>query len=193
MCRQLGLSTYGYAVPNAGFGEGTGAVQWDDVVCKGTETQLSQCKRAAPGKVDCPSHKEDVSGVQVARAMPLELQKTQAVQETQEVAENSGGAHSLAVAPAAHTLLGNPCRWASCAAAVWTPKLSPQVSLLSELACCSSGAADQVAACLHCWLTSTPQRRDCCVRLPQWRCASKGAWMASTAGLKSSTKAPGAP
>lgn len=69
VCRQLGLLSgvgSAAAVPNAAFGEGTGDVLFDDVVCSGAETQLQQCSRSAK-RADC-THREDV-GVSCARSI----------------------------------------------------------------------------------------------------------------------------
>ena len=44
---QLGLSSTGYAVPKATFGEGTGPITWDGVRCTGREATIQQCPRAA--------------------------------------------------------------------------------------------------------------------------------------------------
>lgn len=52
---QLGLSQAGYAVGNAAFGEGTGPILWDNVVCNGNEKTIQECSRSPT--VDCESCK----------------------------------------------------------------------------------------------------------------------------------------
>lgn len=44
---QLGLSSAGYAVPNAIYGEGTGPIAWDGVACTGREATIQQCPRSS--------------------------------------------------------------------------------------------------------------------------------------------------
>lgn len=41
------------------FGQGTGPIIYDDLVCNGNESDLSDCRHAALGHTDC-SHSEDV-------------------------------------------------------------------------------------------------------------------------------------
>lgn len=50
---QLGLSSTGFALPFAAYGQGSGPILYDDVVCTGSEATLQQCRRAAPKNVDC--------------------------------------------------------------------------------------------------------------------------------------------
>ncbi|PRW61301.1 deleted in malignant brain tumors 1 -like [Chlorella sorokiniana] len=71
VCRQLGLSRTGFALPWAYFGEGTGPIGYDNVACTGKETTLQQCPRAQAKDVDC-THREDV-GVVCSDADPRVL------------------------------------------------------------------------------------------------------------------------
>lgn len=50
---QLGLSSAGFAVGNAAFGEGTGPIAWDGVKCTGSEATIQQCRRSPT--IDCAS------------------------------------------------------------------------------------------------------------------------------------------
>ncbi|XP_032868883.1 neurotrypsin-like [Amblyraja radiata] len=59
VCRQLGLSGPGMVAPEGQFGEGSGFIFLDDVVCGGTELDLLGCGRSNWGQHDC-SHHEDV-------------------------------------------------------------------------------------------------------------------------------------
>lgn len=52
---QLGLSQAGYVVGNAAFGEGTGPILWDNVVCTGNEKTIQECSRSPT--IDCRSSK----------------------------------------------------------------------------------------------------------------------------------------
>ncbi|XP_048472153.1 neurotrypsin [Rhincodon typus] len=59
VCRQLGFSGPGIVAPEAKFGQGTGFILLDEVVCTGTEPNLLGCARSNWGQHDC-SHHEDV-------------------------------------------------------------------------------------------------------------------------------------
>ena len=43
VCRQLGLGSYGHPYSNAYFGQGSGPIWLDNVLCKGTESTLAGC------------------------------------------------------------------------------------------------------------------------------------------------------
>ena len=58
VCRQLGFP-YGAAKSNAQFGQGTGQIWLDDVVCSGKESRLDACSHAGWGDENC-DHLEDV-------------------------------------------------------------------------------------------------------------------------------------
>ncbi|KAK3087601.1 hypothetical protein FSP39_008130 [Pinctada imbricata] len=59
VCRMLGYSTDGaVALRNAAYGQGTGTILFDDVVCIGTESNLGQCKYNGLGLSNC-DHSED--------------------------------------------------------------------------------------------------------------------------------------
>ncbi|XP_043535013.1 neurotrypsin isoform X1 [Chiloscyllium plagiosum] len=77
VCRQLGFSGPGIVAPEARFGQGTGFILLDEVVCTGTELNLLGCARSNWGQHDC-SHHEDV-GVMCAQ------------QETNKISESSIG------------------------------------------------------------------------------------------------------
>ncbi|PVD22128.1 hypothetical protein C0Q70_17932 [Pomacea canaliculata] len=60
ICRQLGLSTASpISVGIASFGQGTGRIWLDDVLCSGTESSLVSCRHSSFGTNDC-RHSEDV-------------------------------------------------------------------------------------------------------------------------------------
>ncbi|XP_072439564.1 neurotrypsin isoform X2 [Chiloscyllium punctatum] len=77
VCRQLGFSGPGIVAPEARFGQGTGFILLDEVVCTGTELNLLGCARSNWGQHDC-SHHEDV-GVMCAQ------------QETNKISESTIG------------------------------------------------------------------------------------------------------
>ncbi|XP_064596720.1 deleted in malignant brain tumors 1 protein-like [Liolophura sinensis] len=58
LCGFLGYSL-GYFATNAAFGEGTGTLWLDELVCAGTEANISQCSHLPWGMTDC-QHDEDV-------------------------------------------------------------------------------------------------------------------------------------
>uniref|UniRef100_A0A4W3GZY3 Neurotrypsin n=1 Tax=Callorhinchus milii TaxID=7868 RepID=A0A4W3GZY3_CALMI len=59
VCRQLGFSGPASVAPEGKFGQGTGFIFLDDVICTGNEVQLLECARSNWGQHDC-SHHEDV-------------------------------------------------------------------------------------------------------------------------------------
>uniref|UniRef100_A0A3P8X8J1 Neurotrypsin n=1 Tax=Esox lucius TaxID=8010 RepID=A0A3P8X8J1_ESOLU len=67
VCRQLGYRL----VTDGTFGEGSGIILLDDVLCEGTESSLLDCRHGIWGRSDC-SHREDV-GVH-CRATPKEAE-----------------------------------------------------------------------------------------------------------------------
>ena len=62
VCRQLGYPGVQKVYKNARFGEGTGPILLDNLQCKGSESNLTQCRN---GEVNC-DHSED-AGVTCAR------------------------------------------------------------------------------------------------------------------------------
>ncbi len=50
---QLKLASKGFVVPNAVFGESSGAISWDNVACTGSEATLQQCPRAPALPIPC--------------------------------------------------------------------------------------------------------------------------------------------
>ncbi|NXK15071.1 DMBT1 protein, partial [Herpetotheres cachinnans] len=58
VCRQLGCGDAVSAKTDAFFGEGTGAILLDEVMCRGDESSLEQCSHRGLGTHNC-CHKED--------------------------------------------------------------------------------------------------------------------------------------
>ncbi|KAL5012785.1 hypothetical protein ScPMuIL_011336, partial [Solemya velum] len=63
ICRMLHLPSYAaYAVPRARYGQGTGPIWLDNVVCTGNETNIDQCNHRPFGVNSC-THAKDVGVV----------------------------------------------------------------------------------------------------------------------------------
>ena len=60
VCRQLGFRYALNAYRRAHYGQGTGPIVLDDVICRGTESSLFSCRHRGVGNHDC-SHHEDAS------------------------------------------------------------------------------------------------------------------------------------
>ncbi|XP_078416711.1 scavenger receptor cysteine-rich domain-containing protein DMBT1-like [Cetorhinus maximus] len=60
VCRQLGCGSALFAAGGAAFGQGGGAMWFDEVRCTGSESFLSDCPSSASAQPDC-DHKEDAS------------------------------------------------------------------------------------------------------------------------------------
>ena len=60
VCRQLGLGSYGYLYNEAYFGQGSGPIWLDNVLCTGIETTLASCGHLGVNVTRNCSHSEDV-------------------------------------------------------------------------------------------------------------------------------------
>ena len=69
VCRQLGFGSLGIAVYRAGFGQGSGLIMLNYVVCTGSELTLSRCGHLGINITRSCSHAEDAgvrcSGMQL--------------------------------------------------------------------------------------------------------------------------------
>lgn len=66
VCRQLDCGIAMSALPSAHFGEGTGTIWLDDVVCSGGESSLSECSHNGFGTHNC-GHGEDAGVVCISK------------------------------------------------------------------------------------------------------------------------------
>ncbi|CAN9509905.1 unnamed protein product [Ophioblennius macclurei] len=71
VCRQLGCGRVLSAPTQARFGQGSGPIWYDNVVCTGSEAKLSECRHQGIGSHDC-SHSED-AGVVCEATSPVRL------------------------------------------------------------------------------------------------------------------------
>uniref|UniRef100_A0A672HDK9 SRCR domain-containing protein n=1 Tax=Salarias fasciatus TaxID=181472 RepID=A0A672HDK9_SALFA len=71
VCRQLGCGRVLSAPTQARFGQGSGPIWYDNVMCTGNETKLSECRHQGSGSHDC-GHNED-AGVVCEAASPVRL------------------------------------------------------------------------------------------------------------------------
>ena len=59
VCRQLGFGSSGTAIGSAGFGQGSGSILLDNVMCSGRESTLDKCNHLGVGIIRSCSHSED--------------------------------------------------------------------------------------------------------------------------------------
>ena len=59
VCRQLGFGSSGTAIRFAGFGQGSGSIWLDSVICTGNESTLASCGHLGVGVTRSCSHSED--------------------------------------------------------------------------------------------------------------------------------------
>ena len=58
VCRQLGFGSSGTAIGSAGFGQGSGSIWLNYVICSGIESTLASCGHLGVGMTGC-NHNED--------------------------------------------------------------------------------------------------------------------------------------
>ena len=59
VCRQLGFGSSGTAIGLAGFGQGSGSIWLDNVICSGSESTLASCGHLGVNITRSCSHSED--------------------------------------------------------------------------------------------------------------------------------------
>ena len=59
VCRQLGFGSSGRAYSSAYFGQGSGSILLDNVICTGSESTLASCGHLGVGITRSCSHSED--------------------------------------------------------------------------------------------------------------------------------------
>ena len=68
VCRQLGFGSSGIAIGSAGFGQGSGSIWLDNVMCSGNESTLASCGHPGVGFTSSCYHFED-AGVKCSESM----------------------------------------------------------------------------------------------------------------------------
>ena len=61
VCRQLGFGLSGTAIGSAGFGQGSGSILLDNILCTGNESMLFQCGHLGFNVTRSCSHTEDAA------------------------------------------------------------------------------------------------------------------------------------
>ena len=61
VCRQLGFGSYGTAIGSAGFGQGSGSIWLDNVLCTGSESALASCGHLGVNVTRSCTHSNDAS------------------------------------------------------------------------------------------------------------------------------------
>ena len=59
VCRQLGFGSLGIYYHRAYFGQGSGSIWLDSVICTGSESTLAECAHLGIGIIRSCSHSED--------------------------------------------------------------------------------------------------------------------------------------
>ena len=59
VCRQLGFGSSGRAIGSAGFGQGSGSILLDGVLCNGSELTITSCSHLGINVTRSCSHGED--------------------------------------------------------------------------------------------------------------------------------------
>ena len=59
VCRQLGFGSSGTAIGSAGFGQGSGSILLDSVICTGSESTLARCSHLGVNNTRSCSHTDD--------------------------------------------------------------------------------------------------------------------------------------
>ena len=59
VCRQLGFGSSGRAIGSAGFGQGSGSILLDGVLCNGSELTITRCSHLGINVTRSCSHGED--------------------------------------------------------------------------------------------------------------------------------------
>ncbi|NXT48727.1 DMBT1 protein, partial [Pluvianellus socialis] len=72
VCKQLGCGRAVAAHDRARFGQGTGPIWLDDVICTGAEDNLSQCQARPWGQTNC-NHGEDAAVVCSGTSHPVQI------------------------------------------------------------------------------------------------------------------------
>ena len=61
VCKQLGFGSSGTAIGSAGFGQGSGPIWLDNVMCTGNESTLASCGHLRVGIIRDCVHLKDAS------------------------------------------------------------------------------------------------------------------------------------
>ena len=59
VCRQLGFGSSGTAIGSAGFGQGSGSIWLNSILCSGSELTLASCGHVGVGVISSCYHFED--------------------------------------------------------------------------------------------------------------------------------------
>ena len=59
VCRQLGFGSSGTAIGSAGFGQGSGSILLDNILCSGSELRLTSCGHLGINVTRSCSHAKD--------------------------------------------------------------------------------------------------------------------------------------